>query len=122
MKFFLLVSSLVLASCSGRLEVADSNNESKLSSEHDINSSFNRIPPDMIRHIATFMEHKEVANWRNVNGLTRFSIPLKKAVELIFNISGLDGINYFEPELAGVMRLAQISHDSMLFFIDGRRG
>jgi hypothetical protein len=97
-------------------EVNDSNNESKLSSEHDRNSSFNRIQPDMIRYIATFMEPKEVANWRTVNGLTRFSIPLKKAVELIFNISGLDGINDFEPELAGVMRLAQISHDNMHFF------
>jgi hypothetical protein len=113
---YLLLSSLVLAFCSDYSEVTDSNNESKLSSEHDINSSFNRIPPDMIRYIATFMEPKEIANWRTVNGLTRFSIPLKKAVELIFNISGLDGIVDDEPELAGVMALALTSHDHVLFF------
>jgi hypothetical protein len=113
---YLLLSSLVFAFCSDCPEVTDFNNESKLSSEYDRNSSFNRLPPDIIRNIATFMEPKEIANWRTVNGLTRFSIPLKKAVELIFNISGLDGIVDDEPELAGVMALAHISHDRVLFF------
>jgi hypothetical protein len=117
MKYFiLLLSSLVLAFCSGPSEVTDSNNESKLSSENDKNSSFNRLPTDIIRLIATFMEPEEIVNWRYVNCLTLSSLSLKKTVELIFNISGLDGINDFEPELAGVLRLARISHDHMLLF------
>jgi hypothetical protein len=100
----------------GSPEVTDSNNESKLSSDNDGNLSFNRIPPDIIRHISTFMEPKDVANWRNVNDLTIFSVPLKKTVEQTFNISGLDEIDDFEPELAYVMELVHTSHDHVLFF------
>jgi hypothetical protein len=101
---------------SGSPEVTDSNNESKLSSEKDGNLIFNRIPPDIIRHISTFMEPKDVANWRNVNVLTIFSVPLKKTVEQTFNISGLDEIDDFEPELAYVMELVHTSHDHYRFF------
>jgi hypothetical protein len=100
----------------GSPEVTDSNNESKLSSDNDGNLIFNRIPPDIIRHISTFMEPKDVANWRNVNDLTIYSVPLKKTVEQTFNISGLDEIDDFEPELAYVMELVHTSHDHVLFF------
>jgi hypothetical protein len=117
MKYFiLLLSSLVLAFCSGPSEVTDSNNESKLSSENDKNSSFNRLPTDIIRLIATFMEPGEIVNWRYVNCLTLSSLSLKKLVEQIFNISGLESIADNEPELAGVLRLARISHDHFLLF------
>jgi hypothetical protein len=113
---FLVLSSLVLAFCSGPSEVTDSNNESKLSSENDKNSSFNRLPTDIIRLIATFMEPEEIVNRRYVNCLTLSSLSLKRLVEQIFNISGLESISDNEPELAGVMRLARISHDPFLLF------
>jgi hypothetical protein len=117
MKYFiLLLSSLVLAFCSGPSEVTDSNNESKLSSENDKNSSFSRLPTDIIRLIATFMEPGEIVNWRYVNCLTLSSLSLKKLVEQIFNISGLECISDNEPELAGVLRFARNSHDPFLFF------
>jgi hypothetical protein len=113
---FLVLSSLVLAFCSGPSEVIDSNNESKLSSEKDTNSSFNRLPTDIIRLIATFMEPEEIVNLRYMNCLTLSSLSLKRLVEQIFNISGLENISDNEPELAGVMRLAHTSHDPFLFF------
>jgi hypothetical protein len=109
---YLILLSLVLASCSDLLEVTDSNSESKLSSEQYRNLSFNRIPPDMIGLIARFMEPKGVAKWRNVNSLTRSSLPLQKMVEQFFNISGLESID----DNAGVMALAQTSHDPLIIF------
>jgi hypothetical protein len=62
------------------------------------------------------MEPKEVAKWRNVNKLTRACLPLKKTVEQIFNISGLESVAENEPELAGVMRLPLDSYNPLIFF------
>jgi hypothetical protein len=62
------------------------------------------------------MEPKEVAKWRNVNKLTRISLPLKKTVEQIFNISGLESVADNEPELAGIMRLPLNSYNPLIFF------
>lgn len=81
------------------------------------NLSFNRKPHDMIRNIARFMEPEDIANWRNVNTLALFSLHLKKIVEQIFNITGLESISDNEPELAGVMRLARTSHDDLMLYL-----
>jgi hypothetical protein len=121
MKFiYLLLSSLALASCSNGSEVDDSKSETKRSPEDAMaisrNSSFNGIPPDMIKHIAGFMEPKDMANWRNVNSLTRFSLTLKRTVESIFHISGLENVADNEPELAGIKSLAWTAHDPILLF------
>jgi hypothetical protein len=70
----------------------------------------------MIRYIARFLEPKEVAKWRNVNKLTRVSFPLKKTVEQIFNISGLESVAENEPELAGIMRLPLDRYNPLIFF------
>jgi hypothetical protein len=121
MKFiYLLLSSLALASCSNGSEVDDSKSKSKLSSEDPMtisrNSIFNGIPPDMIKHITGFMEPKDMANWRDVNGLTRFSLSLKETVASIFNIAGLENVADNEPELAGIKSLAWTTHDPFLLF------
>jgi ankyrin repeat protein len=79
-------------------------------------ATFNDLRYDMIRHIATFIEPEDIVNWRYVNCLTLSSLSLKKLVEQIFNISGLECISDNEPELAGVMRLAHVSHDPFLLF------
>jgi hypothetical protein len=121
MKFiYLLLSSLALASCSNGSEFDDSKSESKLSSEDPMtisrNSIFNGIPPDMIKHITGFMEPKDMANWRDVNSLTRFSLSLKETVASIFNIAGLENVADNEPELAGIKSLAWTTHDPLLLF------
>jgi hypothetical protein len=121
MKFiYLLLSSLALASCSNGSEVDDSKSKSNRSSEDAMtirrNSSFNGIPPDMIKHITGFMEPKDMANWRDVNGLTRFSLSLKETVASIFNIAGLENVADNEPELADIKRLAWTTHDPLLLF------
>lgn len=81
------------------------------------NLSFNRKPHDMISNIARFMEPEDIANWRNVNTLALFFLHLKKIVEQIFNITGHESISDNEPELAGVMRLARISHDDLMLYL-----
>jgi hypothetical protein len=80
------------------------------------NSSFNEIPPDMIKHITGFMEPKDMANWRDVHGLTRFSLSLKETVASIFNIAGLENVADNEPELAGIKSIAWTTHDPLLLF------
>jgi hypothetical protein len=81
-----------------------------------VTTTFNDLHYKMIRLITTFMEPKDIFNWRCVNCLTFSSLSLKKLVEQLFNISGLESISDNEPELAGVMALAHISHDRVLFF------
>jgi hypothetical protein len=116
---FLILWSLVFASYSGS-EVDDSNSESKSSSEHSVpsnmNSSFNMLPSEMIRYIAGFIDARDLIEWRNVNVLNRSSLTLKWLVEQTFSIFGLENVADDEPELAGVMRLAWISHDDFIFF------
>jgi hypothetical protein len=111
---YLLLSSLVLASCSG--SKVDNHNKVGLKNGNDGKASFNDLNYDMIRLIATFMKPKEIVNWRYVNCLTLSSLPLKKLVEQTFNIFGLESVADNEPELAGVMRFAHISHDPFFFF------
>jgi hypothetical protein len=116
---FLILWSLVFASYSGS-EVDDSNSESKSSSEHSVpsnmNSSFNMLPSDMIRYIAGFIDARDLIKWRNVNVLNRSSLTLKWLVEQTFSIFGLENVADDEPELAGMMRLAWISHDHFILF------
>jgi hypothetical protein len=116
---FLILWSLVFASYSGS-EVDDSKSESKSSSEHsmpsNMNSSFNMLPSDMIKYIAGFIDARDLIEWRNVNVLNRSSLTLKWLVEQTFSIFGLENVADDEPELAGVMRLAWISHDDFIFF------
>jgi hypothetical protein len=88
----------------------------EFNNEKDGKATFNDLPYDIIRHIATFIEPEDIVNWRYVNCLTLSSLTLKKLVEEIFNISGLESISDNEPELAGVLRLARISHDPFLLF------
>jgi hypothetical protein len=120
MKFiYLLLSSLSLASCSNGSEVDDSKSESKRSSEDaiaSINSSFNGIAPDVIKYMTGFMDPKGMANWRDLNSLTLFSLTLKQTVESIFHISGLENVADNEPELAGIKSLAWTAHDPFLLF------
>jgi hypothetical protein len=79
-------------------------------------ATFNKLSYDMIRHIATFIEPEDIVNWRYVDCLTLSSLSLKKLAEQTFDISGLESISDNEPELAGVLRLARISHDHLLLF------
>jgi hypothetical protein len=79
-------------------------------------ATFNDLRYDIIRHIATFIEPEDIVNWSYADCLTLSSLTLKKLVEQIFNISGLESISDNEPELAGVMRFAYISHDHLLLF------
>jgi hypothetical protein len=108
-----LLSSIVLASCSS-LNLDDQNKVEFKTGNGE--ATFNDLRYDMIRHIATFMEPEDIVNLRYVNCLTLSSLPLKRLVEKTFNIPGLESIADNEPELAGVMRLAHISHDHMLLF------
>jgi hypothetical protein len=104
----LLLSSLVLASCSDS-EVEDSTTNA--SSPRPANRlGIEDIPLDLLRHMNDFLDNRDVFNLKNVNRFTRESLPLKKLVEQTFNISGLEGIDDNEPELAGVMRMAWTSH------------
>jgi hypothetical protein len=105
-----LLSSLVLAVCSG------SKFDDQNIVEVNVTTTFNDLHYKMIRLINTFMEPKDIVNWRCVNCLTFSSLSLKKLVEQLFNISGLESISDNEPELAGVMALAHTSHDPVLFF------
>jgi hypothetical protein len=112
--YLLLSTSLVLVSCSG--SKVDDQNKIEFNNVNDGTATFNDLRYDMIRHIATFMEPTDIVTWRYVNCLTLYSLPLKKLVEQLFNISGLESISDNEPELAGVMALAHTSHDPVLFF------
>jgi hypothetical protein len=94
---YLLLSSLVLASCSG--SKVDDHNKVGLKYGNDGKATFNDLSYDMIRFIATFMEPKEIVNWRYVNCLTLSSLPLKTS-------------NFFSrgfsraPPICGLVRLA----------------
>jgi hypothetical protein len=110
----LLSTILVLASCSG--PKVDDLNMVEFKNGNDGKATFNNLSYHMIRLIATFMEPEDIVNWRYVNCVTLSSLSLKKLVEQLFNISGLESISDNEPELAGVMALAHTSHDHMLFF------
>jgi hypothetical protein len=112
--YLLLSTILVLASCSG--SKVDDLNMVEFNNGNDGKATFNDLHYKMIRLIATFMEPKDIVNWRNVNCLTLSSLSLKKLVEQAFSISGLESISDNEPELAGVMALAHTSHDPVLFF------
>jgi hypothetical protein len=109
-----LLSSIALASCSG--SKVDDLNKIEFKNGNDEKATFNHLRYDMIRHIATFIEPEDIVNWRYVNCLTLSSLTLKKLVEQIFNMSGLECIADNEPELAGVLRLVRISHDPFLLF------
>jgi hypothetical protein len=109
-----LLSSLALASCSSL--TFDDQNMVEFKNGNDGKATFNDLRYDIIRHIATFMEPKDIVNWRYVNCLTLSSLSLKKLAEQTFDISGLESISDNEPELAGVLRLARISHDPFLLF------
>jgi hypothetical protein len=109
-----LLSSLALASCSSLK--FDDQNMVEFKNGNDGKATFNDLRYDMIRHIATFIEPEDIVNWRYVNCLTLSSLTLKKLVEQIFNIFGLESIADNEPELAGVMALAHTSHDPFIFF------
>jgi hypothetical protein len=98
----------MLALCSGS-QVDDKN-------ETELRNTMDNWPSDMIRKIAGFLEHKDMSNWRNVNTLTRLSLPLKAMVQLIFDISVPGSISDNEPELQNIMRLSWISHDYFLCF------
>jgi hypothetical protein len=111
---YLLLSSLVLVSCSG--SKFDNQYKVAVKNGKDGKASFNDLSYDMIRLIATFVEPEDIFNWRYVNCLTLYSLPLKKSVEQTFNIFGLESVADNEPELAGVMRFARISHDPLLLF------
>jgi hypothetical protein len=111
---YLLLSSLVLASCSD--SKVDDHNKVRLKNGNDGKATFNDLSYDMIRLIATFMKPKEIVTFRYVNCLTLDSFPLKKLVEKTFKIFGLESIADNEPELAGVMRFAHISHDPFILF------
>lgn len=78
--------------------------------------TFNDLPLDIIRFISSFMEPKDIINWRHFNRLTLYSLNLKELVENSFNFSGIKNIADNEPELAGVMRLPHIYNDPRLFF------
>jgi hypothetical protein len=110
-----LLSSLVLAVCSGS-KFDDQNIVEVNNGNRKVTTTFNDLHYKMIRLINTFMEPKDIVNWRCVNCLTFSSLSLKKLVEQLFNISGLESISDNEPELAGVMALAHTSHDPVLFF------
>jgi hypothetical protein len=113
---FLFLSSLLFSYCSGS-KVSYLSSESKLLSEVDRNqSSFNTLPFDTVKLTASYLDANDLVYFRNVNSLTLFSLPLKMLVEQTFNISGLEGIDDNEPELAGVMRMAWTSHDPFLSF------
>lgn len=104
----------MLASCSGS-EVEDST--TNVSSPRPANRlGIEDISLDMLRHVKDFLDTRDQINLKNVNRFTRESLPLKKLVEQTFNISGLEGIDDNEPELAGVMRMAWTSHDPFLSF------
>jgi hypothetical protein len=98
----------MLALCSGS-QVDDKN-------KAGLRNTMDNLPSDMIRKIAGFLEHKDMSNWRNVNTLTRLSLPLKAMVYLIFDISGPGSISDNEPELQNIMRLSWISRDYFLCF------
>jgi hypothetical protein len=110
-----LLSSLALASCSGS-KFDDQNIVEVNNGNRKATTNFNDLHYKMIGLISTFMEPKDIVNWRCVNSLTFSSLSLKKLVEQLFNISGLECISDNEPELAGVMALAHTSHDPVLFF------
>jgi hypothetical protein len=113
---FLFLSSLLFSYCSGS-KVSYLSSESKLLSEVDRNqSSFNTLPFDTVKLTASYLDANDLVYFRNFNSLTLFSLPLKMLVEQTFNISGLEGIDDNEPELAGVMRMAWTSHDPFLSF------
>jgi ankyrin repeat protein len=108
-----LLSRIALACCSS-LKFDDPNNIEF--NNGNGKATFNLLRYDMIRHIATFIEPEDIVNWRYVNCLTLSSLSLKRLVEQTFDISGLECISDNEPELAGVLRLARISHDPFLLF------
>jgi hypothetical protein len=79
-------------------------------------SNLEGMPSDMLRSIHAWLGIQDQSNMRLYNEDTRKALPLKKQVEQIFNISGLENVPDNAPELAGVMRLLWISDDPFLFF------
>jgi hypothetical protein len=70
----------------------------------------------MLRYLNNFLENQDQFYLKNVNRFTRQALNMKEQVEQTFNIAGLENVDDNEPELAGIMRLAWIHHDPILFF------
>lgn len=75
------------------------------------------LPDDMLRYVNPYLSYQEQDYFRNISGLTLTALTLKKKVEQIFNISGLENVADNEPELAGVLRLSWTSHDPFFAFV-----
>jgi hypothetical protein len=108
----LFLLSLVPVSCSSSM-ADNSNNIPKAPVKK---SNLEGMPADMLRSIHGWLGTQDQSNMRLYNEDTRKALPLKKQVEQIFNISGLENVPDNAPELAGVMRLLWIRHDPFLFF------
>jgi hypothetical protein len=75
------------------------------------------LPDDMLRYVNPYLSYQEQDYFRNISGLTLTALTLKKKVEQIFNISGLENVADNEPELAGVLRFSWTSHDPFFAFV-----
>jgi hypothetical protein len=108
----LFLLSLVPGSCSSSIE----DNLNNIQNVPVKKLSLEGMPSDMLRSIHDWLGIRDQNSMRLYNEDTLKALPLKKQVEQVFNISGLENVPDNAPELAGVMRLFWTSHDPFLFF------